>query len=341
MHLVHNSDSQPQAGSDTDIRRLRETVQALEREVSGVIVGQEVVVRGVTIALLAGGHVLLEGLPGLGKTLLVRTIARALRLQYSRIQFTPDLMPADILGTNILLETQHGGGRAFQFQGGPIFANLVLADEINRATPRTQSALLEAMQEQAVSIGTASHPLPQPFFVLATQNPIELEGTYPLPEAELDRFFFKLNVGFPSRAELSKIIDRTTGPRTEPPTPVTDGTSVLELQEIAREIPVASHVADYAVRLVLASHPEVPEGAETARRNLRFGASPRAAQAIILAAKIHAVLAGRVNVSFDDVRRVALPALRHRLILSYEAEARGLTTDRVVAELLAAVHEQA
>jgi MoxR-like ATPase len=339
MHLVHNSDATAESGSD--IQRLRVTVQALEREVSRVIVGQEVVVRGVTIALLAGGHVLLEGLPGLGKTLLVRTIGRALRLQYSRIQFTPDLMPADILGTNVLLESQHGTGRAFQFQAGPVFANLVLADEINRATPRTQSALLEAMQEQAVSIGSTSHPLPQPFFVLATQNPIELEGTYPLPEAELDRFFFKLNVGFPNRAELTKIVDRTTGPRGEAPAQVTDGPSVLELQEIAREIPVVSHVADYAVRLVLASHPDLPEAAETAKRNVRFGASPRAAQAIILAAKIHAVLAGRVNVSFDDVRRVMAPALRHRLILNYEAEAKGVTPDRVIAELLAAVHEQA
>jgi len=334
MHILR--ESEPAA----DIQRLRSTVEALERDVSGVIVGQQLVVRGVTIALLAGGHVLLEGLPGLGKTLLVRTIARALRLQYSRIQFTPDLMPADILGTNVLLETQHGQ-RAFQFQAGPIFANLVLADEINRATPRTQSALLEAMQEQAVSIGTNSHPLPRPFFVLATQNPIELEGTYPLPEAELDRFFFKLNVSFPSRAELHAIVDRTTGPRTDPPPAVTDGSSVEELQDIAREIPVASHVADFAVRLVLASHPDLPEAAETARRHIRFGASPRAAQAIILAAKIHAVLAGRVNVSFDDIRRVAAPALRHRLILTYEAEAKGMTGDRVVAELLAAVPERA
>jgi MoxR-like ATPase len=315
-------------------------VRALESEVSRVIVGQELVVRGVTIALLAGGHVLLEGLPGLGKTLLVRTIARALQLQYARIQFTPDLMPADILGTNVLLETGHGTGRAFQFQPGPIFANLVLADEINRATPRTQSALLEAMQEQAVSIGTTSHPVPQPFFVLATQNPIELEGTYPLPEAELDRFFFKLQVGFPSRAELSRIVDRTTGPRPEPPDTVTDGSSVLELQEIAREVPVASHVSDYAVRLVLASHPDLHEAAETARKHIRFGASPRAAQAMILAGKIHAVLAGRVNVSFDDVRRVALPSLRHRLILNYEAEAKGVTAEKVVAELLASVPEQ-
>jgi MoxR-like ATPase len=322
-----------------DIERLRQTVQALEREVARVIVGQELVVRGVTIALLAGGHVLLEGLPGLGKTLLVRTIARALQLHYSRIQFTPDLMPADILGTNILLDTAHGG-RAFEFQAGPIFANLVLADEINRATPKTQSALLEAMQEQVVTVGTLGHPLPRPFFVLATQNPIELEGTYPLPEAELDRFFFKLQVGFPSRAELAAIVERTTGPRGEPPATVADGTSVLELQELTREIPIATHVADYAVRLILASHPELPEAAETAKRNVRFGASPRAAQTIILGAKIHAVLAGRVNVAFDDVRRVALPALRHRLILSYEAEARGVTTDRVVAELLSAVTEQ-
>jgi MoxR-like ATPase len=331
--------SDGRAAAAQDIERLRRTVQALEREVARVIVGQELVVRGVTIALLAGGHVLLEGLPGLGKTLLVRTIARVLQLHYSRIQFTPDLMPADILGTNILLDTAHGG-RAFEFQAGPIFANLVLADEINRATPKTQSALLEAMQEQVVTVGTIGHPLPRPFFVLATQNPIELEGTYPLPEAELDRFFFKLQVGFPSRAELSAIVERTTGPRGEPPATVADGTSVLELQELAREIPIATHVADYAVRLVLASHPELPEAAESAKRNVRFGASPRAAQTIILGAKIHAVLAGRVNVAFDDVRRVALPALRHRLILNYEAEARGITTDRVVAELLTAVTEQ-
>jgi MoxR-like ATPase len=331
--------SDGRAAAAQDIERLRRTVQALEREVARVIVGQELVVRGVTIALLAGGHVLLEGLPGLGKTLLVRTIARVLQLHYSRVQFTPDLMPADILGTNILLDTAHGG-RAFEFQAGPIFANLVLADEINRATPKTQSALLEAMQEQVVTVGTIGHPLPRPFFVLATQNPIELEGTYPLPEAELDRFFFKLQVGFPSRAELSAIVERTTGPRGEPPATVAEGSSVLELQELAREIPIATHVADYAVRLVLASHPELPEAAESAKHNVRFGASPRAAQTIILGAKIHAVLAGRVNVAFDDVRRVALPALRHRLILNYEAEARGITTDRVVAELLTAVPEQ-
>ncbi len=294
--------TQPRGADAAAIELLRRTVEALEREVSRVIVGQEMVVRGVTIALIAGGHVLLEGLPGLGKTLLVRTMAHALQLHYSRIQFTPDLMPADILGTNVLLETDHGG-RAFQFQPGPIFANLVLADEINRATPRTQSALLEAMQEQAVTVGTVGHPLPTPF------------------------------------SELSAIVDRTTGPRGEPPAAIADGNSVLELQDIAREIPIASHVSDYAVRLVLATHPELSEGVETAHRNVRYGASPRAAQAIIVGSKIHAVLAGRVNVAFDDVRRVALPALRHRLILNYEAEAKGITTDRVVAELLAAVPE--
>jgi MoxR-like ATPase len=333
------SSSPPQTVDAAAIGDMRETVAALEREVGRVIVGQQLVVRGVTIALLGAGHVLLEGLPGLGKTLLVRTIARALQLQYARIQFTPDLMPADILGTNVLLD-RAGGERSFEFQPGPIFANLILADEINRATPRTQSALLEAMQEQSVTIGLVGHPLPRPFFVLATQNPIELEGTYPLPEAELDRFFFKLHVGFPSRAELTTIVDRTTGPRPEPPAAVAAGPRVIELQEIAREIPIASHVADYAVRLVLATHPDLPEAVDTAKRNIRFGASPRAAQAIILGSKIHAVLAGRINVSFDDVRRVALPALRHRLILNYESEAKGVTPDRVIADLLTAVTEQ-
>jgi MoxR-like ATPase len=330
------------AQEEIDSRAIDDFVERaaqVDRELRKAIVGQHEVVRQVLMALFAGGHVLLEGVPGLGKTLLVRTLGEVLSLRFSRVQFTPDLMPADIVGTTIVSEDLDGR-RALRFQAGPIFANLVLADEINRATPKTQSALLEAMQEQAVTVGTVGHALPTPFFVLATQNPIELEGTYPLPEAELDRFFFKLHVGFPSRVELTQIVDRTTGPRPAAPTAVANGERVLELQELAREIPVASHVADYAVRLVLATHPELPEAAETARRNVRFGASPRAAQTIIMAAKLHAVLAGRINVAFEDVRRVALPALRHRLILNYEADAKGVTADRVIAELVAAVPER-
>ena len=323
-----------------EIDRLQRSAQALEEEVRRIIVGQPDVVRGVTIALLAGGHVLLEGLPGVGKTLLVRTVARALHLEYSRIQFTPDLMPADVTGTNVLLDAGNGdGARGFDFQRGPVFANIVLADEINRATPRTQSALLEAMQEQAVTVGRTSHDLPRPFFVLATQNPIELEGTFPLPEAELDRFFFKLTVGFPSRTELAEIVRRTTGAGAGTPRVVADASSVLELQRLVREVPIASHVADYAVRLVLATHPELTEAAERARRSVRFGASPRAAQALVLGGKVNAVLGGRMNVSFDDVRRVALPVLRHRVMLSYEAEARGETPDSVIDDVLAGVPE--
>jgi MoxR-like ATPase len=341
--------------SPADVERLQRTAHALEREVATVIVGHQDVVRGVTIALLAGGHVLLEGLPGLGKTLLVRTVARAVSLEYSRIQFTPDLMPADVTGTNVLMPTSSAvdgaargpvegsatsdGPGGFHFQPGPVFANLVLADEINRATPRTQSALLEAMQEHAVTVGRTSHKLPEPFFVLATQNPIELEGTYPLPEAELDRFFFKLAVGFPSRPDLGEIVRRTTGPAATAPAVVANAANVLELQELVREVPVASHVADYAVRLVLATHPELPEGLERARRSVRYGASPRAAQALVLASKVNALLGQRLNVSFDDVRRVALPVLRHRLVLTYEADARGETADAVINDLLIQVRE--
>lgn len=329
---------QPRTQSEID--RLRETVLALEQQVAQVIVGQHEVVRGVTIALLAGGHVLLEGLPGLGKTMLVRSFAQALRLRDSRIQFTPDLMPADVTGTNVLVEHEDGR-RTFEFQPGPIFANLVLADEINRATPKTQAALLEAMQEGRVTVGTRSHELPRPFFVLATQNPIELEGTYPLPEAELDRFFFKLQVGFPSRQELVEIVQRTTGPDGHKPYPIADAQTILALQELVREVPAASHVVDYAARIVLATHPDLPAAPEVTRRFIRLGASPRAAQTLILAGKIHAVLAGRLNASYEDVRRVAIPALRHRLILNYEAQVNGVTADVVIRQILARVPEEA
>jgi MoxR-like ATPase len=319
--------------------QLQDTARALEQEIGRVIVGQESTVRGVVIALLAGGHVLLEGLPGLGKTMLVRTLAEALHLRYSRIQFTPDLMPADVFGTNILAEDS-AGNRHFAFQEGPIFANLVLADEINRATPKTQSALLEAMQEQTVTIANDVHQLPQPFFVLATQNPIEMEGTYPLPEAELDRFFFKLNVSYPNREQLAEIVRRTTGGLEAPVRRVADGQMIAQMQTLARQVPVANHVVDYAVRLVLSTHPDTENAPEPARRYVRYGASPRAAQAMVLAAKIYALLMGRFNVAYEDIRRVAPPALRHRLILNFEAEAKAVSTDQVVATILKAVPEE-
>jgi MoxR-like ATPase len=319
-----------------EIEHLQQLAASLEQQVSQVIVGQQAVVRGVTIALLSGGHVLLEGLPGLGKTMLVRTLARVLQLSSSRIQFTPDLMPADVTGTDMLFD-QESGRRISEFQRGPIFANLVLADEINRGSPKTQSALLEAMQERTVTVGLNVHSLPQPFFVLATQNPIELEGTYPLPEAELDRFFFKLNVSFPSRAELHEIVARTTGPEERRPEAIADGNVILNLQQLVREIPVAAEVQDYAIRVVLGTHSDLTEGTDAARKSIRYGASPRAAQAIMLAGRVYAVLAGRLNVSFEDVRRVSPPALRHRIILNYEAEARGETPDSVIAQILDSV----
>ncbi|MFN8593094.1 MAG: MoxR family ATPase [Thermomicrobiales bacterium] len=316
----------------------RAVVSQIEDEVATVMVGQAGIVRDVLICLIAGGHALLEGVPGLGKTMLVRTLAEALDLDFSRIQFTPDLMPADITGTNILMEDS-GGGRQFAFQPGPIFANLLLADEINRATPKTQSALLEAMAERTVTIANAMHPLGAPFFVLATQNPLEMEGTYPLPEAQLDRFFFKLVVPYPSADELAEIVRRTTAPGTPAAEKVASGATVLRMGALAREVPISASVTDYVVRLTLSTHPESEYAPDVVRRYVRYGVSPRGAQAIVLGSKIRALIEGRLNVAYDDVRTVAAPALRHRLILNFDAESSGVTADDVIAELVRTLPE--
>ncbi len=310
----------------------RSKVETLRAEIGRVIVGQEEVVRQVLLALLAGGHALLEGVPGLGKTLLVRTLAEALRLEFRRIQFTPDLMPADITGTHIVQE--EGDRRVFQFQKGPVFAQILLADEVNRATPKTQSALLEAMQERAVTVAGTRFPLPDPFFVLATQNPIEMEGTYPLPEAQLDRFLFKIRVETPQTADLVEVIRRTTGRPPEPPKPVLSGPEILSLRALAREVPIASHIEEFVARLIRATHPGTPEAGAAVKRYVRYGASPRGAQAIVLAAKVAALMAGRYHVSFQDVKACAPPALRHRVILNFEGEAQGIRADDVVKAAL-------
>ena len=305
--------------------------QALEAELARLIVGQKELVRDTVIALIAGGHVLLEGVPGLGKTVLVRSLGQVLSMSFARVQFTPDLMPADIVGTNVIGEAD--GRREFRYQAGPLFANLVLADEINRATPKTQSALLEAMQERTVTVGTQTRPLPSPFFVLATQNPIELEGTYPLPEAQLDRFFFKILVPFPSEHDLLEIARRTTGESTPQLKPVADAGAVLAAQRIVREVPIAEHVLAYAARVIAATHPDRSE-LDSVRRYVRWGASPRGMQTLVLGGKVRALLEGRYNVAFDDLNAVARPALRHRIFLQFEAEADGVTTDRLIGELL-------
>jgi MoxR-like ATPase len=302
------------------------------------IIGQDEVVRGVLICMVAGGHALLEGVPGLGKTSLVRAFARVLDLQYGRIQFTPDLMPADVTGTTIISEDEIGR-RTLSFQPGPIFANLVLADEINRATPKTQSALLEAMQEKTVTVGGVSRPLPPPFNVLATQNPVEMEGTYPLPEAQLDRFFYKLLVTYPVRGELAAIVRQTVTTAEANPTIVAGAEVLQEMHRLALEVPMSNYVLDYAVRLVLATQPGNPDSPELVRRYVRIGASPRGAQALTLAGRINALINGRYNLSFDDVRAVAHNALRHRITLSFEAETQDITPDRVVAEILERVLE--
>ncbi len=314
-------------------KQFRDEYKKLKAEIAKVIVGNEPVVDGVLTVVFAGGHCLLEGVPGLGKTLLVRTLAQVLDLEFSRVQFTPDLMPADIVGTTLVVETDTGK-RDFQFRKGPIFAQIVLADEINRATPKTQSAMLEAMQEQRVTAGGQTWELPQPFFVLATQNPIEQEGTYPLPEAQLDRFLYKLVVPYSTRAEMREIVDRTTGKETPVPAKVMAGPQIISWRELVREVVVAPHVKDYIVRLVLATHPKGQHAVEATNKYLRFGSSPRGAQAITLAAKFKALLDGRWNVAFDDVKAVALNCLRHRAILNFEGEAEGVTTDDVCTKIL-------
>ncbi len=326
--------------TEEQIQTFRAAFESLRAEIGKVIVGHREIVEGTLIAIFGGGHVLLEGVPGLGKTLLVRTLSEVLDMSFNRIQFTPDLMPADILGTNIVMETP-GGRREFQFQKGPIFAHLLLADEINRATPKTQSAMLEAMQEKSVTAGGEIRRLGEPFFVLATQNPIDQEGTYPLPEAQLDRFFFKLIVGYPSGPELTEVLTRTTEGGKVEINRVLAKEQVVELQKLVRQVPVASHVKDYAVRLVLSTHPKSETAASISNQYLRFGSSPRGAQTLLLASKVRALMQGRFNVSFDDIQSVATAALRHRLILNFEAEAEGITTDLIIAQILKDVPKDA
>jgi MoxR-like ATPase len=317
-------------------KKFRENVEALTREIGKTIVGHQDVVRQVIVAIVAGEHALLEGVPGIGKTLLVRTIAQSVNLKFSRIQFTPDLMPADILGTNIVVEDAQGR-KQFEFQKGPIFGNLILADEINRATPKTQSALLEAMQEHAVTVSGKRYPLEEPFFVLATQNPIEMEGTYPLPEAQVDRFLFKVHVPASKLDELIEVIDRTTGKESAGPQAILSGKDILEMRALAREVPIASHVKEFAARLVLATHPG--EGSAFAKKYLRYGSSPRGAQSLVRASKILALMKGRYNVSFGDLKEAAFPALRHRMILNFEAEAEGIRADAILEKILAELPE--
>jgi MoxR-like ATPase len=305
----------------------------IQHQVSKVIVGQTELIHQAIVTILAGGNALLEGVPGLGKTMLVRTLAQTLQCTFSRIQFTPDLMPADIVGTNLIVEDEDSH-RQFQFEAGPIFANLVLADEINRATPKTQSAMLEAMQEHSVTVARTTRSLSEPFFVMATQNPIEMEGTYPLPEAQLDRFFFKINVPFPSENELVEIANRTTSSVVQIAEPACDGKTIVAMQTLARGIPIAPHVTQYAARLLKGTHPGDIHSSPQVNDMVRYGASPRGLQAMVLAGKIFALSDGRYNVAFDDIRQAAIPALRHRLVLNFEAQAEGITTDKIIETLL-------
>lgn len=330
--------SESVADARAEAEQFRADFAAVRSQIELAVVGQKDIVESVLIGLFVGGHILLEGVPGIGKTLLIRTLARALSLKFGRIQFTPDLMPADIAGTTVVNEVQSEHGRItreFRFQPGPIFAQIVLADEINRATPKTQSALLEAMQERSVTVGGVTHPLPRPFFVMATQNPIEQEGTYPLPEAQLDRFLFKVLVGYASREDLAEILNRTTTAHEPQIEPVLDAEAILKHQALVRRAAIAPHVQDFAVRAVLATHPGGEFAPPNVTRFVRVGASPRAAQALVLGAKCKALLDGRPAASIDDIRAIALPALRHRLIMNFEAEAEGLTADRIVENIVA------
>jgi MoxR-like ATPase len=326
----------PPSPAESEVELFKATFQRIKGELGKMIVGQQEIIDGVLVALFAGGHVLLEGVPGLGKTMLVRTLAAAMDLKFSRVQFTPDLMPADIVGTNIIMEDQ-SGQKAFRFQPGPVFANILLADEINRATPKTQSALLEAMQEHHVTVGGTRHLIDEPFLVLATQNPLEMEGTYPLPEAQLDRFFFKLKVLYPTADDLHSIVDRTTtqtSPHIEKV--IRDSAEILKLRELVRQVPLAREVQARAIDIVLATHPDTERASALAKKYVRYGASPRGVQALILAGKIYALLDNRYHVARADIEKAAPAALRHRIILNFEGEAGGKTSDEIIAAILAA-----
>jgi MoxR-like ATPase len=327
-------------GSDARLDQAFSRLDTVRTEIGKVIVGQDDVVEGVLICLLSGGHVLLEGVPGLGKTTLLRTLARALQLKYSRIQFTPDLMPADIVGS-MIVETSDRGTKSFRFEPGPVFANLVLADEINRATPKTQSALLEAMQERTVTSGTTTHELDRPFLVMATQNPIEMEGTYPLPEAQLDRFLMKILVTYPTREELTRIVERTIQREEAHVTAVMDREAILELRSVCREVLVAPHVQDFAVHMVMATQPEQREAHELAKRYIRYGSSPRGAQGLVECGRVYALMRGRFHLSTDDILHVAPAVLRHRIILNFDAHADGQTTEGVLTNILRGVSAEA
>jgi MoxR-like ATPase len=331
------SSQETEGPGESDIAMFMDVAQRLEKELDSIVVGQERVIRELLLALFAGGHVLLEGVPGLGKTLLVRTLSDALALKFARIQFTPDLMPADIVGTTIVTDQADGGSgnrRVFSFQPGPIFANIVLADEINRATPKTQSALLEGMQERTVSVGDRTRPLPQPFFVLATQNPLEMEGTYPLPEAQLDRFLLKIQVNFPKAADLLRIIDTTVGTQSLQAQVIAAGEELLQLIAIARAVPVATHIKEFAVRLLLATHPDQEDAPEKVRQYVRYGASPRGLQALITTSKVRALLEGRYNVSIEDLRAVAYPVLRHRIVLNFDGLADNVAVEKLIDTII-------